>query len=49
MYNFLLEEKLLNPNQSGFCPTNSCVNQLLAITHESFEAFNCNPHLDQSS
>ena len=34
--NFLSEEELLNPNQSGFRPTNSCVNQLLAITPEIF-------------
>ena len=34
IYNFLLEERLLNPNQSGFCPSPSCVNQLLAMTHE---------------
>ena len=23
-----MEERLLNPNQSGFCPFNSCLNQL---------------------
>ena len=40
---FLLEENLLNPNQSGFRP--SCINRLLAITHEIFEAFDCNPSL----
>ena len=45
IYNFLLEEKLLNPNQSGFCPSDSCVNQLRTITHEIFEAFDCNPPL----
>ena len=49
IFNFLLEEKLLNPNQSGFCPSDSCVNQLLAITHEIFEAFDCNPPLKVSS
>ena len=32
IYNFLLEERLLNPNQSGFRPSESCVNQLLATT-----------------
>ena len=42
IYNFLLEEDLLNPNQSGFRPSDSCINQLLAITHEIFEAFDCN-------
>ena len=46
IYNFLLEEDLLNPNQSGFRPSDSCINQLLAITHETFEAFDCNPPLE---
>ena len=49
IYNFLLEEKLLNPNQSGFRPSNSCINQLLVITHEIFEAFDCNPSLEVRS
>ena len=44
-YSFLLEENLLNPNQSGFRPFDSCINQLVAITHEIFEAFDCNPSL----
>ena len=34
IYYFLMEEKLLSPNQSGFRPSDSCINQLLAITHE---------------
>ena len=46
LYNFLLQEELLNPNQSGFHPSDSCVNQLIAITHEIFEAFDCNPSLE---
>ena len=32
IYNFLSEENLLNHNQSGFRPSDSCVNQLLSIT-----------------
>ena len=44
-----MEEKLLNPNQSGFRPSNSCINQLLVITHEIFEAFDCNPSLEVRS
>ena len=40
IYNFLLEGNLLNPNQSGFRSSDSCINQLLAITHEIFD---CNP------
>ena len=36
IYHFLLEERLFNPNQSDFRPFDSCINQLLAITHEIF-------------
>ena len=46
IYDFLLKEELLNPNQSGFRPSDSCINQLLAITHEILEAFDCNPRLE---
>ena len=44
-----MEEKLLNPNQSGFRTSDSCINQLLAITHEISEAFDCNPSLEVRS
>ena len=43
---FLSEEKLLNPNQSGFRTSDFCINKLFAITHEIFKAFDCNPPLD---
>ena len=49
IYNFLLEKKLLNPNQSEFRPSDSCINQLFPITHEIFEAFDCTPSLEVSS
>ena len=49
IYNFLLQEKLINRNQSGFHPSDSCVNQLIAITHKIFEAFDCNPSLEVRS
>ena len=49
IYNFLLEKRLLNPCQSVFRPSNSCVNQLLSITHEIFEAFDCNLYLEVKS
>ena len=39
----------LNLNQLAFRPSDSCVNQLLAITHEIFEAFDCNPPLEVMS
>ena len=31
VYKFFLEERLLNPNQSGFRPSDSCINQLLCF------------------
>ena len=46
IYDFLLNEELLNPNQSDFRPSDSCINQLLAITHQIFEAFDSNPPLE---
>ena len=49
IYNFLLDERLLNPNQPGFCSSDTCVNQLLAIAHVIFEAFNCNLPLEVRS
>ena len=45
----MLEEGLLNPNQSGFRPRDSCINQLLAITHEIFKVFDCNSTLEAGS
>ena len=45
----MLEERLLNPNQSGFHPSESCINQPLAIAHEIFEAFDYNPTLEVRS
>ena len=44
-----MEERPLNPNQSGFRQSDSCINQLLIITHEIFEAFDCNPTLEVRS
>ena len=49
IYNFLLEEDLLNSKQSGVRPSDSCINQLLAITHKIFEAFDCNLPLEVGS
>ena len=49
LYSFLLDETLFNPNQSGFRPADSSVNQLLAITHDIFEAFGCNRSLQVRS
>ena len=33
MFKFFIENELISPNQSGFKPGDSCINQVLAITH----------------
>ena len=49
IYSFLDREKLINTNQSGFGSSDSCVNQLLIITHEIFSTFDCNPSIEVRS
>ena len=49
LYSHLVFCNLLNPNQSGFRPGDSTVNQLISITHTIFKAFDCNPSLDVRS
>ena len=39
MYDFLTENNLLSPNQSGFRSGDSCINQLLSINHEILNTF----------
>ena len=39
MFTFFTEKNLISPNQLGFRPADSCVNQLLAITHEIYKSF----------
>ena len=39
MFSFFLAKNLLAPNQSGFKPGDSCMNQLLSITHEIYSSF----------
>ena len=39
MFKFFIENELISPNQSGFKPGDSCINQLLSITHEIYESF----------
>ena len=46
IFKFLEAENLLNPNQSGFRPSDSCINQLIAITYEIFSAFDWNLSLE---
>ena len=46
LYNFLDENSLLNPNQSGFKSNDSCVHQLINITHDIYKAFDSNPSFE---
>ena len=39
---FFIENELISPNQLGFKPGDSCINQLLAITHEIYKSFDEN-------
>ena len=39
MFSFFLANNLLAPSQSGFKPGDSCINQLLSITHEIYSSF----------
>ena len=39
MFNFFSKNNLLSPNQSGFRPGDSYINQLLSINHEILSAF----------
>ena len=43
--NYIERENLLNINRSGFRANDSCINQLISISHEIYHAFNCNPSL----
>ena len=42
----MTENKLLNPNQSRFLPADSCMYQLISITHEIYASFDANPSLE---
>ena len=48
LFNFFLQNKLFTPCQSGFIPGDSCVLQLLSITHEIYKSFDCHPPTDMS-
>ena len=46
LFEYLEDNKLLNCNQSGFRSGDSCVHQLLSITHEIYKTFDANPSLE---
>ena len=39
MFSYFSANKLISKKQSGFQPGDSCINQLLSITHEIFTSF----------
>ena len=49
LYQHLDANNILDPNQSGFRPCDSTINQLLTIVHSIFQAFDCNPTLEVRS
>ena len=42
MFEFFMENNLISKNQPGFRPGDSCINQLLSITHEIYQSFDDN-------
>ena len=53
MFGFFIENDLISQHQSGFKPGDSCINQLLSITHEIYQSFDegfdvCSVLLDTS-
>ena len=39
LFEYFIENDLTSQNQSGFKPGNSCINQLISITHEIYLSF----------
>ena len=46
LFAFFEKSNLLSKHQSGFRPGDSCIYQLLAITHDIFLSFDSNPSLE---
>ena len=42
LFQHLRENNLLVKSQSGFLPGDSCISQLLSITHEIYQSLDCN-------
>ena len=43
IFQHLTANKLLNPNQPGFLPGDSCIHQLISFIHEIYASFDANP------
>ena len=39
LFEYFIENNLISPNQSGFKPGDSCINQLISITHKIYQSF----------
>ena len=48
MLKYFLDNNLVSPKHSGFKPGDSCINQLLSITHDIFTSFDNGLELDIS-
>ena len=46
LFEYIDENELLIPNQSGFRPLDCCVNQLPSVNHEIFSNCDCDPPKD---
>ena len=46
LFEYLKSNDILNKCQSGFLPGDSCISQLLCITHDIYNAFDGNPSLE---
>ena len=46
LFEYLENNNLLNPHQSGFRPGDSCVHQLLSIIFDIYKSFDANPSLE---
>ena len=46
IYSYFQENDFFDINQSGFRAGDSCINQLISITHNIFQSFDANPPLE---
>ena len=46
LYDYFIQNQLLTPCQSGFIKGDSCVNQLLSITHDIHKNMDANPSIE---
>ena len=46
MFEFFTEKNLISDTHSGFKPGDSCINQLLSITHDISQSFNDNLEIE---